>query len=43
VAARTTFGNQVVTVPQSPSAAHVITATNGNGDITITTADRSGR
>ena len=42
VEARTTFGGRVVSVPQAPSAPNVITATNGNGDITISTATGSG-
>ena len=35
VHAQTTFGNRTVSVPQSPSATHVITVTNNSGDITI--------
>ncbi len=35
VQAQTTFGNRAVSVPQSPSATHVITVTNNSGDITI--------
>ncbi len=35
VQAQTTFGTRTVSVPQSPSAAHVITVTNNSGDITI--------
>ena len=36
VSTRDPFGNTTVTVPRSSSAAHVITATNSSGDITIT-------
>jgi hypothetical protein len=31
-----TSGNSLITVPNTPSASHVITVHNGNGDITIT-------
>ena len=37
VATRNSFGSTTVSVPRSPTAKNVITASNNSGDITITT------
>ncbi len=42
VQTRDSFGTTNVSVPQSPSARNVITASNNSGDITIVTASRPG-
>ena len=41
VATRNSFGSTTVSVPRSPTAKNVITASNNSGDITITTQKRS--
>ena len=42
VQTRDSFGSTTVSVPQSPSARNVITASNNSGDITIVTGSRPG-
>jgi len=43
VSAHTQFGSTAVQVPQAPTAASVITASDNSGDITITTAEPPGQ